>query len=111
MIILSEYITKRKKERMSRFNLNPYLCKKGFYLTDCEFDTDGLSTTIDRSGPYKSLENAKKAYVKAIKGKTALDIAGLSVRGPEYMRKNKFNDSQYETIWYSIADEWRKEFA
>ena len=50
---------------MTNFNLNPYLCKKGFYLTDCEFDLDGLSTTIDRSGPYKSLENAKKSIYKS----------------------------------------------
>ena len=96
---------------MSRLNLNPYLCKKGFYLTDCEYDEDGLSSTIDRSGPYKSLENAKKAYTKAIKGKTAFDIRGLSVRGPEYIYKSKISNTEYPTIWYSIADEWRKEFA
>ena len=75
---------------MSRFNLNPYTCKKGFYLTDCEFDTDGLSTTIDRSGPYKSLENAKKAYTKAIKGKTALDIAGNFEEVNKFLLENKF---------------------
>ena len=91
---------------MTRFNLNPYFFKKGFYLTDCEFDEDGLAMTIDKAGPYKSLENVKKAYAKEIKGKTALEIRGLSIRGPEYINK-----SQYKTIWYSVADEWKKEFS
>jgi len=76
---------------------NPFLCKKGFYVTemnfgDCPGDGYKLLSTTDLRGPFKTLKRAQEVFKSMI----TKEEWNFGIRGPEHSRENQ----SYKTIWY-----------
>ena len=76
-------------------NVNPYLCKKGYYITEQHFmDVPGdgykMVDSTDLRGPFKTLEKAQQVYNDEF-----ADNHDIGIRGPGWT-----TSLGYETIWY-----------
>ena len=80
-------------------NVNPYLCKKGYYITEMNFGDGGegykLISTTDLRGPFKTLVRARTIYNSMFSKKDW----NFGIRGPEYKR-----EEGVETIWYPTVN-------
>jgi len=82
-------------------NLNPFLCKKGYYITEQHFGDipgDGykLIDTSDLRGPFKTLKRAQEIFSSMF----TKEDWNFGIRGPEHDNDNK----GYNTIWYNVKE-------
>jgi len=82
-------------------NINPYLCKSGYYVTEMIFgDVDleyKLESTTDLKGPFKTVERARQVYKKMFP-KQDHSNWNVGIRGPYHKR------DRYKTIWYPTQE-------
>tara|TARA_B100000886_G_scaffold339764_1_gene306234 strand:+ start:1204 stop:1458 length:255 start_codon:yes stop_codon:yes gene_type:complete len=82
-------------------NINPYMVKKGYYISHLHFGElpgDGyklLDSTIIR-GPFKTLDRAKEVFDKDFGDFSSFPNCGeYGINGPEH------EPNGYPTIWYT----------
>tara|TARA_A200000159_G_C7228745_1_gene299290 strand:- start:73 stop:339 length:267 start_codon:yes stop_codon:yes gene_type:complete len=78
-------------------NVNPFLCKKGYYVTEQHFmDIPGdgykMVDSTDIKGPFKTLKRAQQVFNSMFTN----EDWNIGIRGPEHDRDNK----GWNTIWY-----------
>ena len=84
-------------------NRNPYLCKKGFYITEQIWGYCGedytLLDNVDKAGPFKTLDRAKEILnTEFLICKDHL----YCIRGPEFQPESRISGLTFpRTIWYS----------
>ena len=90
-------------------NINPYLCKKGYYVTEMYMGMipgDGykLISTSDMRGPFKTLERAREIFKRVITNDKNLNDWDFAIRGPEHKVEDVSGTHNYETIWYPFKE-------
>ena len=84
--------TETKTEKRYKGTPNPFLCKSGFYITELNMGDDGLESTSDLAGPFKTLQRAREVFkIKVIKD-PYLNNWEFDIRGPKDITGS---------IWYS----------
>ena len=82
-------------------NVNPFLCKKGYYVTEQHFmDVPGdgykMVSSTDLRGPFKTLETAREVFNSMF----TIEDWNMGIRGPEHDTQN----NGYKTIWYPTVE-------
>ena len=93
-------------------NRNPYLCKKGFYISEQIWGYCGedyiLLDTVDKAGPFKTLDRAKEVLnTKYLRHTSFTGWPPISkdhlycIRGPEFQPESRISGlTSPRTIWY-----------
>ena len=90
--------------KKSKYENTPHLEKDFFiteqYMGDVPGDGYELISSTDYAGPYKTLEKAKKMFVKLVKKDKFLNDYDFMIRGPLHTIERRPNYT-HKTIWYN----------
>ena len=93
----------KEKARKGR-SVNPFMIKKGFYISYLNMGIDGLESDSDIAGPFKTLERARAIFKQivtedAYRNKAQI-VHNYAIKGPTH------NPNGYETPWYHFEKHW-----
>ncbi len=92
-----------KEKARKKKDVNPYMIKKGFYITELNMgylpgDGYELISTSDVAGPFKSLDRAREIFKKIVNEVEFRNEWDFGIIGPNH------KPSGYSTPWYSVKE-------